>query len=82
VSLKWLKLLVLGAVVAGLYAMLFTYEQEVIRLCGQGGWYFLFPVSVAFVFSIFHGAFTGLFWDTLGVRPKPKAASSGSADGR
>lgn len=34
---------------------------------------FLIPVAVAFVFSYFHGAFTGHFWETLGLR----AAKSG-----
>lgn len=78
--MKWLKLTALGAVVALLYALLFAYEEEVIRLCSQGGWYFLFPVGVAFVFSLFHGSFTGLFWDALGVKPRPLAARRG--DGR
>jgi len=53
-----------------LYVLLFIYEADVIRLCRHGGWYFLFPVGVAFVFSTFHGTFTGLFWDALGVKPK------------
>ncbi len=66
--MKWIKFIALGAIVAGLYGLLFVYEEEVIRLCRQGGWMFLFPVSVAFVFSIFHGAFTSMFWDLLGVR--------------
>lgn len=68
--MKWLKLCALGAVVAMLYILLFVYEKDVIRLCRQGGWWFLFPVSAAFVFSIFHGAFTGMFWDALGVKAK------------
>lgn len=29
---------------------------------------FLIPVVVAFVFSYFHGAFTGHFWESLGLR--------------
>jgi len=78
--MKWLKLVALGAVVALLYGLLFFYEEEVVRLCRQGGWYFLFPVGVAFVFSAFHGSFTGLFWDALGVKAKPAAARS--TDGR
>lgn len=65
-----LKLVAYGVIVAALYGMLFHYEKDVIRLCQQGGWYFLFPVSVAFVFSIFHGSFTGMFWDALGVKAK------------
>lgn len=68
--MRILKLFILGAIVAALYAAMFVYETEVLRLCALGGWGFLFPVGVAFVFSIFHGAFTGLFWDVLGVRPK------------
>jgi hypothetical protein len=67
---KWIKFLAFGAIVAGLYGMLFAFEADVIRLCKQGGWYFLFPVGVAFVFSYFHGAFTGMFWDVLGVQAK------------
>lgn len=35
---------------------------------------FLIPVLVAFVFSYFHGAFTGHFWESLGLR----AAKSGA----
>ena len=68
--MKWIKLLAFGVVVAVLYGLLFVYEKEVVRLCKEGGWSFLFPVSVAFVFSIFHGTFTSLFWDALGVKPK------------
>ncbi len=78
--MKWLKLLGLGAIVAALYAMLFVYEKDVIRLCKEGGWYFLFPVGVAFVFSAFHGTFTGLFWDALGV--KPRRVATRRVDGR
>lgn len=29
---------------------------------------FLIPVVVAFVFSYFHGVFTGHFWEALGLR--------------
>jgi hypothetical protein len=52
---KWIKFLAFGAIVAGLYGMLFAFEADVIRLCKQGGWYFLFP---------------GMFWDVLGVQAK------------
>ena len=68
--MKWIKLLALGVIVATLYGVLFAYEKEVVSLCKQGGWWFVFPVGVAFVFSIFHGAFTGMFWDVLGVQAK------------
>jgi hypothetical protein len=68
--MKSIKLFAYGAVVAVLYALLFAYEREVIDICRRGGWWFLFPVTVAFVFSVFHGTFTGLFWDALGVQAK------------
>jgi hypothetical protein len=67
-----IKLCAFGAAVAALYTALFVFEAEVIRMCSQGGWWLLFPVGAAFTFSIFHGAFTSLFWDVLGVRAKPK----------
>jgi hypothetical protein len=34
------------------------------------GLYPALPVITAFVFSFAHGAFTGYFWDALGVRAK------------
>jgi hypothetical protein len=34
---------------------------------------FLIPVVVAFVFSYFHGAFTGHFWESMGLRAAQKA---------
>jgi hypothetical protein len=58
-------------VVALLYGMLFYFEKDVIRLCKQGGWSFLFPIGVAFAVSYFHGSFTSMFWDALGVKAKP-----------
>ena len=68
--MKLMKLFAYGVVVAVLYGMLFAYEREVVEICRRGGWWFVFPVGVAFVFSIFHGTFTGLFWDVLGVQAK------------
>lgn len=68
--MKPIKLFVYGVIVAVLYGLLFVYEREVVAICKRGGWWFLFPVTVAFVFSIFHGTFTGLFWDALGIQPK------------
>ena len=67
---KTLKLVLYGIVVAALYGLLYAYDREVVEICRRGGWWFLFPVTVAFVFSIFHGTFTSLFWDVLGVQAK------------
>jgi hypothetical protein len=66
------KLIAYGVVVAALYGLLYAYDEEVIDICRRGRWWFLFPVTVAFVFSIFHGNFTSLFWEVLGVQAKKK----------
>jgi hypothetical protein len=60
----------LGLVTLALYAGLFLLEEHVLELSTCGEWYFLVPVGIAFVFSLVHGAFTGTFWDALGVRAK------------
>jgi hypothetical protein len=64
------KTLALGTLTALLYAALFAVQDLVLQLSALGGWYFLVPVTIAFVFSLVHGAFTGHFWDLLGVRAR------------
>jgi hypothetical protein len=34
------------------------------------GLYFLLPIAAAFAFSLAHGAFTGYFWDVIGIHGK------------
>ncbi|MFN3077651.1 MAG: hypothetical protein ABT940_12370 [Alphaproteobacteria bacterium] len=65
-----IKLVSLGGLTLLLYAALFNYETSILEITGKGGWSFILPVSIAFVFSFFHGAFTGRFWDFLGVKAK------------
>ena len=60
----------LGLISALLYFLLYHFEGPILELSKQGGWYFLVPITMAFVFSIVHGAFTGRFWDLLGVKAK------------
>jgi hypothetical protein len=37
----------------------------------KGNWLFvLIPIFIAFVLSYVHGAFTGLFWDVVGLKAK------------
>jgi hypothetical protein len=58
-----------------LYALLFANEKQVMEAFTRiDGWYPLLPVVTAFVFSFAHGAFTGYFWEALGVRPRLKAS--------
>jgi hypothetical protein len=66
--------LVLGVASAVLYLLLFLYSDrltELARLTREGDkLYALVPLVVAMVFSLVHGAFTGHFWDLLGLRAK------------
>mgnify|MGYP005850325307 CR=1 FL=1 len=66
--------LLLGAASVGLYFLLFTYSDTLVELAArtrQGEkWLALVPLAVALVFSFVHGAFTGRFWELLGLRAK------------
>lgn len=64
------KAVVYGVISFLLYALLYVFEDHILRWTVRGRWFFVFPVLVAFVFSLFHGAFTGYFWDALGVRAR------------
>lgn len=66
------KTVFLGVATLLLYLLLFANEATVLKLSGQGHWYFLLPILIAFVFSFFHGAFTAEFWDVLGVKASGK----------
>lgn len=64
------KALWTGAISIGLYILLFWNERAVLKLSVGHSWSFLVPVAIAFVFSFAHGAFTGAFWDAIGLKPK------------
>jgi multisubunit Na+/H+ antiporter MnhB subunit len=64
------KALLLGALSLGLFILLFTNEPLVLDLARQARWMFVVPVGIAFLFSFVHGAFTGAFWDALGIKAK------------
>jgi hypothetical protein len=66
------RMVVLGIVTGIMYWLLFANEAQVLSLSSQGKWAFWIPVSIALVFSFAHGAFTGEFWDVLGVKAKKK----------
>lgn len=68
--------LILGAASAGLYLLLFLFSDKLPELAAatRDGrkLYALIPLVIAMVFSLVHGAFTGYFWDLLGLRAKKK----------
>lgn len=70
----WIQLAGSGVLSAACYAALFAHEQEVMAsFTRTDGLYWLLPVLTAFVFSFVHGAFTGYFWETVGIRARPQS---------
>ncbi|MBF0099082.1 MAG: hypothetical protein HQM04_07425 [Magnetococcales bacterium] len=65
-----IKALSWGSLSIALYFLLFFYEKEILELSAKGHWYFVFPIVIAFTFSVVHGNFTGEFWRSLGIRAK------------
>ncbi len=59
-----------GIISLVLYFLLYFFEDYILAFTSRGGWYFIAPVIIAFVFSYFHGSFTSHFWDTLGIKAK------------
>jgi uncharacterized integral membrane protein len=70
---RWVKTLGLGALVGALYAVLFWNETDLLALTAQGGWTFVLPLLIAFLFSLVHGAFTHHFWELWGIRGRAAA---------
>jgi len=64
----------LGAVSAALYALLFAYADQISAMsaAARSGakYYALVPIVIALIFSFVHGAFTGRFWDVLGLKAR------------
>ncbi len=68
-----------GAVLYGtgsmtLYVLLFCYDSELCRLAeavnGGDKTLFFVPLLIAFAFSLVHGAFTGHFWELVGLKAR------------
>jgi phosphate/sulfate permease len=69
----YVKLSLSGAISAGLYFLLYSYEKEIMdSFTRTDGLYPVLPVLAAFLFSFAHGAFTGYFWEALGVTARPR----------
>lgn len=66
--------LVWGTLSAGLYLALYLFSgllPELAAATRQGEkLYALVPIVIALIFSFAHGAFTGHFWELLGLRAK------------
>ncbi|MEK6744911.1 MAG: hypothetical protein AABZ15_14940 [Nitrospirota bacterium] len=66
------KMLIMGLISIALYALLLAKQDDVNSIFARGGWYAFLPIITAFVFSFFHGSFTGDFWTVLGVEAARK----------
>jgi len=65
------RLVLSGLLSVSLYILLFVDAERVLHLSTRAdGLYFLMPVAIALVFSLAHGAFTGYFWEVIGIKPK------------
>lgn len=70
-SKPYLKLIASGVVSCALYLLLYLYEREIMAAFTRtDGWFPALPVLAAFVFSFAHGAFTGYFWEVLGIKAR------------
>lgn len=68
------KTVALGTISLTLYGGLYAYSAELVELAemtrdGEKA-LFVVPIVVAFLFTLVHGAFTGYFWDLLGLKAK------------
>jgi hypothetical protein len=69
----YIKLSVSGAISAALYFLLYSYEKEIMEsFTRTDGFYPALPVLAALLFSFAHGAFTGYFWEALGVSARAR----------
>jgi len=72
-SKPYLQLIASGIVSGALYLLLYLYEREILSAFTRtDGWFPALPVLAALVFSFAHGAFTGYFWEVLGIRGRRK----------
>jgi hypothetical protein len=69
-----LATILLGGLSSGLYLLLFIYSDTLPELAAAtregSSFYALVPLAIALVFSFVHGAFTGRFWDLLGLKAR------------
>ena len=67
------SMIVMGIISLALYATLLLKQDLVNSITAKGGFLYAFlPIVTAFVFSYFHGTFTGHFWTVLGVEASKK----------
>ncbi|HAM51980.1 MAG TPA: hypothetical protein DCP92_15310 [Nitrospiraceae bacterium] len=66
------KMVLTGIISIALYGTLISKQDVVVDYFSRGGVYAFLPIAVAFVFSFFHGNFTGHFWTVMGIEAAKK----------
>jgi hypothetical protein len=70
----YIGLTVSGLISGALYLALYLFHNEIMATFTRtDGAYPALPVITAFLFSFAHGAFTGYFWDVLGITGRPRS---------
>lgn len=64
----------LGLISFVLYTLLYHFNLDIRHLAelanhGSKTWFWV-PIVIALIFSLVHGAFTGHFWESLGLKAK------------
>lgn len=68
------KMVLFGALTAGLYGAVFVNSDLVMEYFTRGAWYATLPVATVFLFSFVHGALASHLWSVLGVGMRRKPA--------
>ena len=68
------SLIIMGVISVALYSFLLMNQSSINKYFSLGGLYAFLPIATAFIFSFFHGSFTGSFWTVIGVEASKKKA--------
>lgn len=66
------KMIFMGIISVVLYITLLLKQDIINEYFALGGVYAFLPIATAFIFSFFHGSFTGNFWTVMGIEAAKK----------
>ena len=66
------KMMFMGIISIALYVILLLKQDIINKYFANGGIYAFLPIATAFIFSFFHGSFTGNFWTVMGIEASKK----------
>ena len=66
------KMIFMGIISVVLYITLLLKQDIINKYFALGGMYAFLPIATAFIFSFFHGSFTGNFWTVMGIEAAKK----------